>query len=101
LRLVPTGCGEALEVAIAAEADLRLCRFFGLLEGYWLRAQTAHDLGVAEENLGEALSAIRPWSEGLASDRSEADCAEFQWNEKRARFPWFSALHKHLSGMKS
>jgi addiction module HigA family antidote len=29
--------------AITADADLRLCRFFGLSNGYWLRAQAAHD----------------------------------------------------------
>jgi addiction module HigA family antidote len=26
---------------ITAETDLRLCRFFGLSNGYWLRAQAA------------------------------------------------------------
>jgi len=29
--------------AVTADTDLRLCRFFGLSSGYWLRAQTAHD----------------------------------------------------------
>jgi len=29
--------------AITADTDLRLCRFFGLSDGYWLRAQAAHD----------------------------------------------------------
>ena len=28
--------------AITADTDLRLCRFFGLSNGYWLRAQAAH-----------------------------------------------------------
>lgn len=27
-----------------ADTDLRLCRFFGLSDGYWLRAQMAYDL---------------------------------------------------------
>ncbi len=27
--------------AITADTDLRLCKFFGLSNGYWLRAQTA------------------------------------------------------------
>jgi addiction module HigA family antidote len=26
-----------------ADTDLRLCRFFGLSNGYWLRTQVAHD----------------------------------------------------------
>ena len=29
--------------AITADTDLRLCRFFGLSDGYWLRAQAAYD----------------------------------------------------------
>jgi len=29
--------------AITADTDLRLCRFLGLSNGYWLRAQAAYD----------------------------------------------------------
>ena len=36
---------------ITADADLRLCRFFGLSNGYWLRAQAAYDTEVAERAL--------------------------------------------------
>ncbi len=46
---------------ISADTDLRLCRFFGLSKGYWLRAQAAHDTEVAEATLSEALKRIRPW----------------------------------------
>lgn len=48
--------------AITADTDLRLCRFFGLSNGYWLRAQAAHDTEVAEETLATQLRAIKPWS---------------------------------------
>ena len=37
--------------ALTADTDLRLCRFFGLSNGYWLRAQVLHDTGVAERVL--------------------------------------------------
>lgn len=37
--------------AITADTDLRLCRFFGLSNGYWLRAQAAYEEEVAEEAL--------------------------------------------------
>lgn len=47
--------------AITADTDLRLCRFFGLSNGYWLRAQAAYDTEVAEEALTETLQKIRPW----------------------------------------
>jgi addiction module HigA family antidote len=48
--------------SITADTDLRLCRFFGLSNGYWLRAQAAHDTEVAELTLGPLLKKIKPWS---------------------------------------
>ena len=48
--------------AITADTDLRLCRFLGLSNGYWLRAQAAHDTEVAQEALSEEISRITPWS---------------------------------------
>jgi len=48
--------------AITADTDLRLCRFFGLSNGYWLRAQVAHDTEVAERALAKALAKIKPWN---------------------------------------
>ena len=50
--------------AITADTDLRLCRFFGLSNGYWLRAQAAYDTEVAEKVLAKSLEKIKPW-EGL------------------------------------
>ncbi len=52
--------------AITADTDLRLCRFFGLSNGYWLRAQAAYDTEVAEEALADQLERIKPWSESAA-----------------------------------
>jgi addiction module HigA family antidote len=47
--------------AITADTDLRLCRFFGLSNGYWLRAQTAYDTEVAERGMSKTLAKIKPW----------------------------------------
>lgn len=47
--------------AITADTDLRLCRFFGLSNGYWLRAQILHDTEVAERVLARELAKIKPW----------------------------------------
>lgn len=47
--------------AITADTDLRLCKFFGLSNGYWLRAQAAYDTEVAEEALAKTLAKIKPW----------------------------------------
>ena len=52
--------------AITADTDLRLCRFFGLSNGYWLRAQAAHDTEVAEKTLSAALKRIKPWAGAAA-----------------------------------
>jgi len=46
--------------AITADTDLRLSKFFGLTDGYWLRAQAAYDTEVAKERLSDELSRIRP-----------------------------------------
>lgn len=48
--------------AITADTDLRLCKFFGLSDGYWLRAQAAYDTEVAQDELRDTLKQIKPWS---------------------------------------
>ena len=55
---------------ITADTDLRLCRFFGLSNGYWLRAQAAHDTEVAERMLGRSLKKIKPWATVMAQQDS-------------------------------
>ncbi len=57
--------------SITVDTDLRLCRFFGLSNGYWLRAQVAHDTEVAERSLGPSLKKIKPWSEYAAQNSAE------------------------------
>lgn len=52
--------------AITADTDLRLCRFFGLSNGYWLRAQAAHDTEVAAAALADELGKITPWGASAA-----------------------------------
>ncbi|MCK9195137.1 MAG: HigA family addiction module antitoxin [Nevskia sp.] len=50
--------------AITADTDLRLCRYLGLSNGYWLRAQAAYDTEVTERKLAPELARITPWSWG-------------------------------------
>ena len=52
--------------SITADTDLRLCRFFGLSDGYWLRAQVAYDTEVAHAALASELKRITPWSGSAA-----------------------------------
>lgn len=53
--------------SITADTDLRMCRFFGLSNGYWLRAQAAYDTEVAERTLAKTLAKIKPWTTRTAS----------------------------------
>ena len=46
--------------AVTADTDLRLCRYFGLSDGWWLRGQAAYDTAKAREAMGETLARIQP-----------------------------------------
>ncbi|MGH6682555.1 MAG: HigA family addiction module antitoxin [Pseudolabrys sp.] len=46
--------------AVTADTDLRLGRYFGLSEGFFLRLQAAHDLMARRRQIGEKLKAIKP-----------------------------------------
>lgn len=48
--------------SITADTDLRLCRFFALSEGYWLRGQARYDTEVAKDALAGEIKKIHPWS---------------------------------------
>ena len=50
-----------------ADTDLRLCKFLGLSDGYWLRAQAAYDAEVAKRALAPELAKIRPWGSAAAA----------------------------------
>ena len=45
---------------ISADTDLRLCRFFGLSDGWWLRLQAKYDTEMAKDSLAEVLKNIHP-----------------------------------------
>ena len=47
--------------SITADTDLMLCRFFGLSNGYWLRAQIAYDIEISQLKLRKDLLRIKPW----------------------------------------
>ena len=46
--------------SITADTDLRLCKYFGLSEGYWLRAQVLADLEETKSMIEEELERIIP-----------------------------------------
>lgn len=53
--------------AISADTDLRLCKFFGLSEGFWLRGQARFDTEIAKDALSGELAKIKPWQDARAA----------------------------------
>jgi antitoxin HigA-1 len=45
---------------ITADTGLRLDRYFGLSEGYWMRIQLECDLREAKQRLGKEIADIKP-----------------------------------------
>jgi addiction module HigA family antidote len=46
--------------AVTADTDLRLARFFGLSEGFWLGLQADYELMERRRLIGRDLAAIKP-----------------------------------------
>jgi addiction module HigA family antidote len=51
---------------VTADTALRLSRYFGMSEGYWLNAQKHYELEVEKDRIGAALESIRPRSQAQA-----------------------------------
>jgi len=45
--------------AVTADTDLRLCSYFDLSDGWWLRGQAAYDTAIAKQTLQKELAAIQ------------------------------------------
>ncbi|WP_347491607.1 HigA family addiction module antitoxin [Desulfoscipio sp. XC116] len=46
--------------SITADTDLRLCKYFGLTSGYWLRAQNKCDMALTQSKIQRQLDNIVP-----------------------------------------
>src|SRR3954447_12832943 len=46
---------------ITADTDLRLCRFFDLSDGYFLRLQNSYDMLEAKRLIADRLAQIKPY----------------------------------------
>lgn len=44
--------------AVTADTDLRLCRYFGLSDGWWLRGQASYDTAIAKQSMQDVLAQI-------------------------------------------
>lgn len=48
------------ERAVTADTALRLARFFGMSDAFWMNLQTAYDTAAAKDELAEELDPIEP-----------------------------------------
>ena len=46
---------------ITADTDLRLARFLGMSEGYWLRLQNTYDMMETRREVGSIIGKIKPF----------------------------------------
>lgn len=52
---------------ITADTDLRLCKFFGLTDGYFLRLQNAYDMLEARRKIAREVKRIKRYKSGKAA----------------------------------
>lgn len=50
------------ERAITADTGLRLARFFGTSDEFWVKLQLDYDTANAREQIGAQLERIQPWN---------------------------------------
>ncbi len=58
---------------VTGDTDLRLCKFFGLSEGYFLRLQNDYDVLEAKRRIAGQLAKIKPYKSIKAASRVVAD----------------------------
>ena len=58
--------------AVTADTGLRLSRFFGMSEGFWIGLQADYDAARAKDSLRKTLARIRPWASRQAPAKSAA-----------------------------
>ena len=47
---------------ITADTDLRLCKYFGLSEGFWSRLQTSYETREAKRKIATQVIKIKPYT---------------------------------------
>lgn len=47
--------------AVTADTGLRLSKFFGMSEGFWLGLQLDYDAAQTKDKMAAVLSKIKPW----------------------------------------
>jgi addiction module HigA family antidote len=58
--------------AVSADTGLRLSRFFGMSDGFWIGLQMDYDAAKAKDSLAETLANITPWPRAAAPSKVPA-----------------------------
>lgn len=53
--------------SVTADTGLRLARFFGMSDGFWIGLQSDYDQAVAKGAMARTLAGITPWKEIAAA----------------------------------
>jgi addiction module HigA family antidote len=58
--------------AITVDTGLRLSRFFGMSEDFWIGLQMDYDAAKAKDSLAKTLAKIKPWTPGAVHSGTPA-----------------------------
>ena len=47
---------------VTTDTGLRLARFFGMSEGFWIGLQSDYDREMTKDTLAKVLAKIKPWA---------------------------------------
>ena len=66
--------GEILTGArgVSADTGLRLSRFFGMSDDFWIGLQIDYDAAKAKDSLAKTLASIKPWTRGAVHSKTPA-----------------------------
>jgi addiction module HigA family antidote len=62
--------------ALTADTGLRLSRFFGMSDGFWIGLQVDYDTAKAKVALAKTLAKIKPWPPAANGPRAIASASE-------------------------
>jgi addiction module HigA family antidote len=57
---------------VSADTGLRLSRFFGMSDGFWIGLQMDYDAAKAKDSLAKTLAGIKPWTRGAVHSKAPA-----------------------------
>ena len=61
---------------VTADTGLRLSRFFGMSDGFWIGLQMDYEAAMVKDRLSETLANIRPWTGNPAEGQQPATADE-------------------------